>query len=42
MRDGLAPDGVILVVHRKDNLGGILEMINLGVGGEELVPDEEN
>ena len=42
MRDRLVPDGVLLVVQGEDNRGGILEMINGGVGGEELVPDEEN
>ena len=42
MRDGLAPDGVILVVRSNEDLGGVLKRINWDVDGKELVPDKEN
>ena len=42
MRAGLTPDGVILVVWSKENLAGVLEVINWGVVGEKMAPNKEN
>ena len=42
MRDGLTSDGILLVVQSKDDLCGVLGVLDWGVGGEEMVPDEEH
>ena len=34
--------GILLVVQSEENLCGVLEVLNQGVGWEELVPDEEH
>ena len=41
VRDGLTLDGILLVVQGEDDLRGLLEIINQGVGWEGLVPDKE-
>ena len=41
MRDGLASDGILLV-QGEDNLCGMLNVLDQGVGGDEVVPDEEH
>ena len=41
MIDGLTLDGVLMIFQGKDNLGGILEVLNRGVSWEDLVPDKE-
>ena len=35
-------DCIILVVQGKDDLGGVLEIFNWGVGWEESIPNEED
>ena len=40
MREGLALYGVLLVVQGEDDLGDMLKLIDQGVYGEEIVPDE--
>ena len=40
MRYGFTSDGVLLDVHGEDNLGDVLELIDWGACGEELVPNE--
>ena len=42
MRDGITSNGILLVVQGEDDLCGMLEMLNQGVGGEAMVPDEEH
>ena len=42
MIDGLTWDGVLLVIQGEDDLDDVLEMLNRGVCGEEVVPDKEN
>ena len=42
VRYGLTSDGILLVVQGEDDLCGMLEMLNQGVGGEAMVPDEEH
>ena len=42
MGDGIAADGILLIVEGGDNLGGLAEMISGSVLGEEEVPDEEH
>ena len=42
MRYGLTLHGILMVVHSEENLCGVLEVLNQGVGWEELVPDEEH
>ena len=42
MRDVLALDGILLVIKGKENLSGVLEVLNWGGGWEELVPDKDN
>ena len=32
----------LLVIKGKDNLSGVLEVLNWGGGWEELVPDKDN
>ena len=39
--DGLAADGILLIVEGDDNLGGLAEMLGGSVPWEEEVPDEE-
>ena len=39
---GLTLDAMFLVVQGGDNLRGVLEVLNWGVGWEELLPDEEH
>ena len=41
-RDGINSDVILLVFQGEDNMSGILEALNWGVGWEELVPDEEH
>ena len=41
MRDGLTPDGILLVVQGEDDLGDVLETTDWGILGEEGVPGEE-
>ena len=41
MRDGLTPDGILLVVQGEDDLGDVLEPPDWGILGEEGVPGEE-
>ena len=40
--DGLAVDGIFLIVEGDENLGGLAEMLGGSVPGEEEVPDEEH
>ena len=40
--DGLAEDGILLVIEGDDNLGSLAEMLGGSVPGEEEVPDKEN
>ena len=40
--DGLAADGVLLIVKGDENLGGLTEMIDGSAPREEEVPDEEH
>ena len=42
MRDGLTSDGVLLVVQGEDDLGDMLKLLDHGVCGEEIVPNEEH
>ena len=39
--DGLAVDGILLIVEGDDNLDGLAEMFGGSIPGEEEVPDEE-
>ena len=41
VRDGLTPDGVLLVVQGEDDLGDVLKPPDWGILGEEGVPGEE-
>ena len=41
MRDGLNLDGILMVVQGEDDLFGVLEVLDRGVGGEEMVPNKE-
>ena len=40
--DGLAADGILLIVEGDDNLGGLAEILSGSVPGEEEVPDKEH
>ena len=40
--DGLAVDGILLIVEGDDNLSGLAEIIGRSVSGEEEIPDEEH
>ena len=42
MRDDLTPDRTIMVVQSEDNLGGMLKMLDRGVGRDEMVSNEEH
>ena len=41
MRDGFISDYVLLVVEGKDNMSGVLEVLNQGVLWEDSIPNEE-
>ena len=41
VRDGLAPDGILLVVQGEDDLGDVIEPPDWGILGEEGVPGKE-
>ena len=40
--DGLATDGILLIVEGDDNLDGLVVMLDGSVPGEEQVPDKEH
>ena len=40
--DGITADGIIMIFEGDDNLGGLAEIIDGGVPGEEKVPNEEH
>ena len=42
MGNGIAVDGILLIVGGDDNLSGLAEMLGGSVPGEEEVPDEEH
>ena len=42
MGDGLAADGILLIVEDDQNLSGLAEMLGGSVPREEEVPDEEH
>ena len=42
MRYGITSDGILLVFQGEEDLFGMLEMINWGVGVEEIIPHEEH
>ena len=42
MRYGLTSDGIFLVVQGEDDLCGMLKVLDWGVRGDEMIPDEEH
>ena len=42
MRDVLASDGILMVVQGKDNLCGMMKVLDWGVGRDDIVPDKEH
>ena len=42
MRDGIAADGILLIVEVDANLGGLAEILSGSVPREEEVPDKEH
>ena len=41
MRGILPSDHILLIVQGKENLGDVLEIINVGIDWEELIPNQE-
>ena len=41
MRDGLTLDGVLLVIQGEEDMGDVLELLDWGIFGEDIVPNEE-
>ena len=42
VRYGITSDDIFLFVQGEDNLCGILKVLDWGVSGDEMVPDEEH